>query len=285
MYKHLYDIFKHWYHGGSIYFYSDPHFGDLESYILRGFIIKNKDGTYSKTSFPNVKEDLFSITQTIKDDLDQMQIDNINKVCNEKDTIIILGDVGDIDCVRKLKAGHKVLIMGNHDKGATNYIKINYKETFYNNSLHPFYDMNGDIIKGYYPTSKEEAIKKYKEKYPNNFDIKCVKHNSGYDCYEDWTITGNNGLFDEVYEGTLQISPKIILSHEPVDYPYCLNIHGHVHQVNPFGAYTEGVINPRYNCVAEQINYKPVCINTFIDSGILKNIPDIHREVIEERKQ
>ena len=33
MYKHIYDtLAKHWCANGSIYFYSDPHFGDLDSY-------------------------------------------------------------------------------------------------------------------------------------------------------------------------------------------------------------------------------------------------------------
>ena len=34
MYKHLYDSFSHWYRGGSIYFYSDPHFNDDEMKLL-----------------------------------------------------------------------------------------------------------------------------------------------------------------------------------------------------------------------------------------------------------
>lgn len=29
MYKHIYNQFKHWYPGGTIWFYSDPHFSDV----------------------------------------------------------------------------------------------------------------------------------------------------------------------------------------------------------------------------------------------------------------
>ena len=35
MYKGLYDCFKHWFHGGQVYFYSDPHFSDAEMQYLR----------------------------------------------------------------------------------------------------------------------------------------------------------------------------------------------------------------------------------------------------------
>ena len=32
----LYKPFEHWFHGGSVYFYSDPHFGDAEVAKKRG---------------------------------------------------------------------------------------------------------------------------------------------------------------------------------------------------------------------------------------------------------
>lgn len=39
MYKWIYDNFKHWYHGGTIWFYSDPHFADEEmQYIRKNYI-------------------------------------------------------------------------------------------------------------------------------------------------------------------------------------------------------------------------------------------------------
>ena len=45
----------------------------------------------------------------------------INSKCGKNDTLIILGDVGDLSYVPKLRARYKVLVMGNHDAGRTNY--------------------------------------------------------------------------------------------------------------------------------------------------------------------
>ena len=129
MFKHLYDCFAHWYHGGTIYFYSDPHFADPEMKgIRKGYIP------------------------------DEEQIQRIRAKVGKNDTLIILGDIGDKEWLKKLR-GYKVLILGNHDVGATTY---------------------------------QEYV-------------------------------------DEVYEGALMISDKLILSHEPIDFPYALNIHGHCH--------------------------------------------------------
>ena len=60
MIKSLYKMFQHWSKNGSVYLYSDPHFGDWESYTFRGL-------TTNKT----------------KEELDQFQVDNINKVTAE----------------------------------------------------------------------------------------------------------------------------------------------------------------------------------------------------------
>ena len=97
MIKSLYKIFQHWSKNGSVYLYSDPHFGDWESYTFRGL-------TNNKT----------------KEELDQFQVDNINKVVHKSDTIIFLGDIGDPTSLKKIK-GYKVLITGNHDKGSSIY--------------------------------------------------------------------------------------------------------------------------------------------------------------------
>lgn len=97
MIKSLYKIFQHWSKNGSVYLYSDPHFGDWESYTFRGL-------TTNKT----------------KEELDQFQVDNINKVVHKSDTIIFLGDIGDPSLLKKIK-GYKVLIIGNHDKGSSIY--------------------------------------------------------------------------------------------------------------------------------------------------------------------
>lgn len=97
MIKSLYKIFQHWSKNGSVYLYSDPHFGDWESYTFRGL-------TTNKT----------------KEELDQFQVNNINKVVHKSDTIIFLGDIGDPSLLKKIR-GYKVLITGNHDKGSSIY--------------------------------------------------------------------------------------------------------------------------------------------------------------------
>lgn len=174
----LYDSFaERWYRpGGSIWLYSDPHFADDEMKYLR----KDYIG-------------------------DEEQVKRINRVCGKYDTLIILGDIGDKEYIRKLKAGYKVLVMGNHDAGATKY--------------------------------------------------------------ED--------VFDEVYEGVLMISSKLVLSHEPIDFPFAFNIHGHDHS-----AWYRG--DNHLNVCAELIGYKPISLKSICTSGALKDIPDIHRVTIDK---
>lgn len=99
----LYDSFKHLSKTGSIYIYSDPHFGDVDSFTFRKNNGKLPEGV------------------TTIEELDELQIKNINAVCHKCDTLILLGDVGDINYIKRLKAGHKVLITGNHDKGKEYY--------------------------------------------------------------------------------------------------------------------------------------------------------------------
>lgn len=91
MIQTLYEPFKKWSEVGTIWIYSDPHFTDPEMKYLR----KNYVG-------------------------DDEQIQRINSKVGKKDTLIILGDIGNIECVKKLR-GYKVLITGNHDSGASNY--------------------------------------------------------------------------------------------------------------------------------------------------------------------
>ena len=66
-----------------------------------------------------------------------------------------------------------------------------------------------------------------------------------------------NGIFDEVYEGMLIIHPHIILSHEPIQFPYAFNIHGHNHNGLHF---TYG----HMNVCADVIGYSPTNFNQFI---------------------
>lgn len=184
----LYPAFKHWMPAhGNIWFYSDPHFGDEESWLLRKQFVCATD---------NVEA------------FDNLQIATINKTCGKNDTLVILGDVGNIEYVRKLKAKKKILILGNHDRGASYYADV----------------------------------------------------------------------FDEVYAGPAIIAEKLILSHEPIDFPYAVNIHGHDHSNRGF---KDGL---HINCCAEYINLTPICLSHIVTSGLLKNTIDIHREAIDKAK-
>lgn len=221
MYKGLYNTFKHWYDGGQVYFYADPHFGDEDMKYIR----KNYIG-------------------------DEEQIKHINSKVGKKDTLVILGDIGDIKCVQKLK-GRKILICGNHDMGATKYQR---HMEFY------FYDDKDRAMEAL----KNRKICQFRED-GYNYTTQCHE-------YIGWS---DNRLFDEVYEGCLMISENIILSHEQVNFPYALNIHGHDH------SYWAKDDELHLNVCAEHINYTPVSLKEIIESGKLKNIPNIHRQTID----
>lgn len=87
-------------------------------------------------------------------------------------------------------------------------------------------------------------------------------------------------FFDEIYSGPLFISDKILLSHEPIyGLPFCLNIHGHDH--NNVEAYKEGC--KHLNLSANRCGYTPVNLGKIIKEGILSDIDNIHRLVIDKR--
>lgn len=226
----LYDTYKCWSETGSIYIYSDPHFNDEEMKHLR----KNYIG-------------------------DEEQIKKINSVVHKNDALIILGDIGDETFIPKLKAGFKVLVKGNHDKGNSCY-KKSYINLTYN-------EKDCDNIK--------ELRKELTKKYPNS-DITIIETSrySG-NHYPEFSVLIDDRMFDEVYEGPLFISDKILLSHEPIDLPFVLNIHGHDH------ANWHGDDDNHINCCAELIDYTPINLKTVINSGMLKNIPSIHRMAID----
>lgn len=54
---------------------------------------------------------------------DEQLVKNINSLVGRKDTLLLLGDVGDVEYVKQLR-GYKVLIAGNHDAGMSNYSDI-----------------------------------------------------------------------------------------------------------------------------------------------------------------
>ena len=90
----LYDCFQHWGEKNAVWVISDTHFGDKDI----------------QKAFPNRPSD-------------EELIKNINQKVGKTGTLLLLGDVGDIECAKQLK-GYKVLICGNHDAGATNYKEV-----------------------------------------------------------------------------------------------------------------------------------------------------------------
>ena len=227
---------------GSVYLYSDPHFGDAEHFKL--LKANNK-----------VPEGINSV-----EELDELQIKNINSVAHKCDTLICLGDIGDINYVKRLKAGYKVLITGNHDRGAEYYKRV--RQSFYKSDYLILEKHAGDFERDLTDTRVYEEMKSY---YARNSEIYEIR---------------DNKLFDEVYSGPLMISDKIILSHEPiVPCPrYLVNLHGHTHDRPHRYEFNEHLY---YNFCAEAIDYKPISLSKLIKEGLLSKVDDIHRVAVD----
>ncbi len=82
----LYEPFRHWAEGGSVYILSDLHFADPYCKFMNPSWISPEE-----------------------------QVDIINQVVGKGDTFVCLGDVGDPKYVQMIKARRKVLLTGNHD--------------------------------------------------------------------------------------------------------------------------------------------------------------------------
>ncbi len=89
----LYPCFSYLAKFNNIYIYSDPHFNEDDINQFR--------------------------TNYIGDD---EQVKRINSKIGKKDVLFILGDIGDIEFIKKIR-GYKILVLGNHDKGKANYLK------------------------------------------------------------------------------------------------------------------------------------------------------------------
>lgn len=87
MIKTLYPIFQKWSEKGSVYILSDPHFADADCKLMDPDWIPPEE-----------------------------QVKIINQMVHRTDTFICLGDVGSPEYAGQIRAGHKVLIIGNHDK-------------------------------------------------------------------------------------------------------------------------------------------------------------------------
>lgn len=220
----LYKTFDHWHQEGTLWIISDTHFGDAD--IRRGFPDRPADNELVK---------------------------RINSYVGRKDTLIMLGDVGDISYVKQLRAKYKILIMGNHDCGRTNYERQVITQLF-----------SKDLY------TKEQVLDLMKTMYPNcRYSIEERKQLDSF-----FEVSADNMLFDEVYEGALIIGEKFILSHEPVELPWALNFHGHDHQ----GGFHKNSVN----CCCDVIDYKPINMNQIMKQGLAAQIDTIHRETIDK---
>lgn len=226
----LYEPFRKWSATGTIWIISDLHLNDPEMVYLR----KNYIG-------------------------DKEQIKRINSKVGKNDTVIILGDVGDVELIKQIR-GYKVLIMGNHDKGATNYMRQRslFMET-----------TDYDLVKEAKARGTIDVIERI-----------CINKMRA----PAWRCWKDNQLFDEVYEGPLFVSEKILLSHEPIKLPFAFNIHGHDHS-----SWSSSIPDTHHlNVCAEHIDYTPVSLTSLIKNGIASKVETIHRDTINtatERKK
>ncbi len=181
---------------------------------------------------------------------DEEQVERINSKVGTDDTIIILGDIGDAGYVERIR-GRKVLVKGNHDRGSANY----KKRTSY---------IEFDSV-----DEAEEARRR------GIIDYVCLDFHG--------KVRGgkSNRLFDEVYDGILAISGKVILSHEPLpDINYALNIHGHDHSGK---SCRDGF---HLNVCAELVGYEPLNLKWIMEkSGMVGKIPSIHRLAIDRQAE
>lgn len=221
MIKSLYPQFQKWAEHGTIWIISDPHFDDPES-------------KYCNPNWPNAEDYIRSIKLFI----------------GRHDTLICLGDVGDPKYFDKFDC-YKVLITGNHDAGASKYLK---KEEFVD-----WLDFN----------IAEQIIKKDKRFYIGE------RHNIKAAIYK------KVGFFDEVYIGPLFIADRILLSHEPIFglEEICVNIHGHTH-MHPYQLAPNHI-----NLAADVVNWGLFNLGKEIKKGLLSNTKNYHRITIDNVKK
>lgn len=223
----VYKIFNDRWCNQTVWIYSDPHFGDKE--LAAGM--------------PNRPSD-------------QEQIKMINSKVGRNDTLIILGDVGDIECVKQLR-GYKVLVCGNHDSGGTTYERQRSEWLFDQKEY------------------SEEEVKEIVRKQCPECKItvtECVTFINA----ASWVVTADNHLFDEVYTGPLMIGEKILLSHEPVSIPFALNIHGHDHSGWNHKDWAH------LNVCSDVIGYTPINLNQILKNGATSHVQSIHRQTIND---
>ena len=243
MLPQLYESFQRWSDGGTIWLYSDPHFDDADCKAI-------------SAEWPSPEE----------------QIAKINKKVHKGDTLIILGDIGNPEYIKRIKAGYKILIVGNHDLGLTNYKRTiihEIREIFVKYIDEEKYDIDIAI-------ERKSFYKYLCEKYPYA-KISIQERYEFHSPFHFFDATIDDNLFDEVYGGPLFIGEKILLSHEPIYNECWYNIHGHRHSDDNINYKGKNY----FNCCANVIKYEPINLKDIIKSGVLKNIPTIHRKTID----
>ena len=247
MLPQLYKCFQHWSANGSIYIYSDPHFEDSDCKTI-------------DTAWPAPAE----------------QIKIINSKVHKTDTLIILGDIGNSEWIKQIQAGYKVLIAGNHDAGLTNYKKTithEIREIVVEYTTEEQYEK--DII-----IMRKSFYKYLCKKYPYA-KISIQERYEFHSPFHFFDATIDDNLFDEVYGGPLFIGEKILLSHEPIDIPFALNIHGHTHSRVGYGFYD---LN-HFNVCSNTVGFEPQNLSEIIKAGFLKRVETIHRLTIDKASE
>ena len=226
----VYDIFlKNWSEYQTCWVISDTHFGDADI----------------QKAFPNRPSD-------------EELVKIINSKVGRKDVLIHLGDVGDLEFAKQLR-GHKVLIMGNHDAGATNY-KRKIERLYFDKT---YYD-------------RDRALQEAKAKYPGcRYSI--YEKVQFVSPFESWVIECDNMLFDEVYEGPLMLGEKLLLSHEDINVPWAFCLHGHDHT----GRQRAGALNV---CL-DGNGYAVMNRNSALKSGLMAKVETLHRDTINTATQ
>lgn len=234
----LYDKFKPWAETGNIWVYSDTHFDDPDCKLMAA-------------DWPSPQE----------------QIEIINQRVHKSDTFILLGDVGNPEYIKQIKAGRKILIAGNHDKGLSNYKK---------KTIERVYDAD-EWGSGKGENEKKKLVSYLRKEFPKE-DIYVSLTYDFHSPFVKYNVTIQDKMFDEVYGGPLFISDKILLSHEPINLSFGLNIHGHDHENLGCGGKD---IN--HFCVCSNtIDYTPICLDRIIKMGYVKNTDSIHRITIDK---
>lgn len=227
----LYEPFKKWSKSGSVWIISDTHFSDDDCKLM----------------------DINWLDP-------QEHINLIKKYVHKNDTLIHLGDVGDTNWIKQIKA-YKVLIMGNHDSGASNY-------------MHKYIQSDLD---GY--TEKEIEEK-----------LRCGEIEGCTYSFHKPFVQGfkSNSLFNEVYTGPVFIAEKLLLSHEPIVSSDGLwyNIHGHDHNADNYKPFAnkDGFADlwNELNLASNVVNYKPYNLGAGIKNGLLSCVDGIHRKTIDD---